>query len=405
MSDPMMPMPTRQGLVARIQGILLKPSETWDLIAAEPSSIQSIFMGYVVPLSLIGPICGLLAASVVGAMMMAVGAHMGLMWLVIMAVINYALGLASVYIMSFVVDALAPSFGGQKNMLNAFKLVAYSGTAGYLSGIFALLPVFGLLLVFLALLYSIYIFYLGLPKLMKNPEDKSVVYMIVIAICGLVMGAIMWTIIGIFTAIGVGAAALTAGHLAMTTPGGSFTVHGKDGSATVNIGQMAAAASSYAAQALAVQNGTAAPVKVADAASLLGLTPPIFNGAVRADTSTSSGGAGGVNVSTAEATYSVGGGSIHLKVSDSGGLAGLGGMLNAMNVNASSSSAGSYEVTKTDGNRMTQESYNSAEKSGHYTVVLDGRISVEAEGNNVDMDTMKALVSQIDVNKAEALTH
>ena len=66
MSDPLTPLPTRQGLVERIQGILLKPAETWDIIAAEPATVQSIFTGYVMPLAAIGPICGAIGSSLVG---------------------------------------------------------------------------------------------------------------------------------------------------------------------------------------------------------------------------------------------------------------------------------------------------------------------------------------------------
>ena len=67
MSDPSMPQKSpvaaRQGLVARIQAILLKPAETWDLIAAEADSIPAIFTGYVVPLAVVAPVCGVLAAE------------------------------------------------------------------------------------------------------------------------------------------------------------------------------------------------------------------------------------------------------------------------------------------------------------------------------------------------------
>ena len=407
MSDPLMPLPTRQGLVARIQGILLKPSETWDIIAAEPSSIQSIFMGYVVPLAAIGPICRAIGMSVFGVGAFGFSYHTPWLWSIITAVVSYVLSLVMVYVMAFIIDALAPNFDGQKSMLNAFKLSAYSATAGYLAGVFGLIPMLGFL--GLIAIYGIYIFYIGLPKLMKNPQEKSVVYMVVIAVCAIIMSVIIGMIAGGVTALGGGAAMMGAGGIAANGGGGTFTFHGKDGSASVNLNQMAAAASQMAAQASAIQqNGTAAsagPVKIADAQALLGLTPAIFNGATRADTSTSSGGAGGIAASTAEATYSVGGGSIHLKVSDIGSMAGIGAFANAMNVNASSSSGTGYEITKTEGNRMSTERYDTANKSGEYTVVLNGRVSVEADGSNVDMATMKALVSQVDLGKADALTH
>ena len=403
MSDPLMPLPTRQGLVERIQAILLKPAETWDIIAAEPATIQSIFVGYVVPLAAIGPICRAIGSSLVGVGAFGINYHIPWLWSILGAVVAYVLSLVMVHVMAFIVNALAPNFDGQKDSVRAFKLVAYAGTASYVAGIFGLLPMLGILIL-VAALYGIYIFYVGLPKLMRNPADKSVVYIVVIAICGIVMSMIIGAIGGAVTMMGGGAAMLAGGHLA-GTPTGSFTVHDKNGSATIDLSQMKAAASQMEAQASAIKAGSSASaVKLADPSVLLTLTPATFNGAQRSDTATSSGGAGGVSAASAEATYAVGDGTIHLKITDMGSMAGLGAVANAMNLNTSSSSAGGYETVKTEGNRMTTERYSSTDKSGEYTLLVDGRISVEAEGSHVDMATMKALVSQIDVNKAESLT-
>ena len=404
MSDPLMPLPTRQGLVARIQGILLKPAETWDVIAVEPATTQSIFVGYVVPLAAIGPVCRAIEATVFGVGIPGlISWHEPILWALIEAVVMYVLALVLFYIEAFIINILATSFGGRQDMLSAIKVAAYSGTAAWLAGIFGLLPFLGILGI--VGLYSLYLLYLGLPKLMKSPADKSVIYIVVIVLLMIVAAIIPAAVAG-----GIEGAARMSGGVAgvMGAPGGTFTVQGRDGSATVNLNQMAAAASQMAAQASAVQqNGTVAaggPVKVADPAALLALMPAIFNGAARADTSTSSGGVGGIAASTAEATYTVGGGTIHLKLADVGSMSGITAMANAMNVNASSSSAGGYETTKTDGNRMTNERYNSTSKSGEYSIMQDGRITISAEGSDVDMATMKSLVGQVDLGKAESLT-
>ena len=50
-------------------------------------------------------------------------------------VTSYVLGLASVYVLSLIVDALAPTFGGQKNSVQAFKAVVYASTASWIAGI------------------------------------------------------------------------------------------------------------------------------------------------------------------------------------------------------------------------------------------------------------------------------
>ena len=53
---------------------------------------------------------------------------------------------------------------------------------------------------------------------------------------------------------------------------------------------------------------------------------------------------------------------------------------------------------------MVTEKWDNAAKHGEYAIVSDGRISVAAEGDNVDMGTLKAVVASVDVGRAKALT-
>ena len=410
--DPMPPTvnqlpPKAQGLIARVQAILMKPAATWDVIAAEPSSIQSIYMGYVLPLAAIGPICRAIGMSVIGVGAFGFSYHMPIMWAVIEAVVMYVLGLVMLYVQAFIIDMLAPSFDGQRNILAAFKLAAYSMTAAWIVGVVGLIPMLGIL--GLAGLYSCYLFWIGLPKLMKSPTEKTPVYVIVIIVVSIIASIIPAMVAGAVTGMAGLGTAMSGYHGGAFgsnngTVNGTFTVQGKDGSATMDLGKMEAAANQMAAQASAAQNGTAAPVKLADASALQGLMPQSYMGAAISNTSTESGGAAGIQASTAEGHYTVGDGSLTLKISDLGSMAGFGAMANAMNVNASSSSGTSYSKTTTDGNRIVSESYDSADKNGEYSVVLNGRITVTADGNGVDMNAIKGLANSVDINHAMSLT-
>jgi hypothetical protein len=104
----------------------------------------------------------------------------------------------SVFISAFVIDALAPSFGSEKNMGRSVQLVSYSYTPGWIGGLLAILPSIALVGT-LAGLYGLYLLYLGLPKLKKTPADKHVGYfvvsllviIVVYFILGLIMAAIL----------------------------------------------------------------------------------------------------------------------------------------------------------------------------------------------------------------------
>jgi hypothetical protein len=66
--------------------------------------------------------------------------------------------------------------------------------------VFNLLPIIGILAVLAGGIYSIYLFYLGLPVLMKTPPDKVVAYMIVAAVVIFVIYIVIGVVVGTITA-------------------------------------------------------------------------------------------------------------------------------------------------------------------------------------------------------------
>ncbi len=384
-------------LIERVQAILLKPAPTWDVIERETPTVQQLYTSYIMPLAAIGPIASAIGGVVFGIGAFGISYHTPLVMAIVGAVLSYVLSLIMIYVVALVIDGLAPSFNGQKNFIQALKVAAYASTAGWVAAIFGLFPMLGILAL-LGALYGIYLFYLGLPKLMKNPADKTVVYMIVIAVVYIVLVMVIGAIVGAVTSAGM-----------MATGGlGAFATNHAVVAPNVNkmeqaANQMEAAANQMAAQASAAQTGQSV-VKLADAGALLALLPPTYNGAARTDDNTSSGGAGGIAVSTAKGTYHVGDGTVNVTITDMGTVAGIGAMAAAMNLNSSSSSATGYEKVTTQNGQMVTEKWDNSVKHGEYAIVSDGRISVEAEGDNVDMATLKSVVASVDLSRAKSLT-
>jgi hypothetical protein len=75
------------------------------------------------------------------------------------------------------------------------KLAVYSSTPAWLAGVFALIPGLGILRL-VALIYSIYMFWLGLPILMKPPPDNTGPYALAILLCGIVLFFVVAAIVG-----------------------------------------------------------------------------------------------------------------------------------------------------------------------------------------------------------------
>ena len=321
--------PNTASIIERAKNILLTPKTEWERIDGEASTIKSIYLGYAMILAAIGPICGLIGSLLFPVNLGIISVRIPIMSAVTSAITSYVLGLAALYVISLVLDALAPNFGGTKDATKAFKLAAYSMTAGWVCGVFSLLLMLGpllLLVALAALAYGIYLLYLGSTRVMKVAQDKAVTFTAIAAVLMIVVYIVIgWA--------GREAQAMTMGTM---TPGiasmGSpqFTLNGKNGSASINLSQVAAIANSAQAQAAAQQaaaNGQpgAATVKPVGADVLSAMLPGTVDGLSRGDISSSSGSAMGMAVSDASATYANGNSHLTLKVTDMGTAAGLAG--------------------------------------------------------------------------------
>lgn len=193
------PIALPPGMVARIKGILLSPREEWAKIDAEPATTQGIMTGWVLPLAAIGPLAALIGSLAFGYSAYGVHYYPSLTLALVGAVSRWVLAVVGVYVLALVIDALAPSFGGQKDSLRALKVAAYGSTASFLSGIFAIVPA----LAWLGILglYSLYLIYLGLPALMRAPQEKAMGYVVVTILVAIVLSAVAAVIVGQVTAM------------------------------------------------------------------------------------------------------------------------------------------------------------------------------------------------------------
>jgi len=178
-------------LVDRVKKILLQPNDEWGVIASELSNPGTLYRTYVLPLAAISPVCGAIGWSVFGISLPFTGSiRLPLTTALTNAAIMYALALVGVFLFALIIDALAPSFGGQKNQVQALKVAAYSSTATWVGGVFTLVPALSVIALVCSL-YSLYLLYAGLSPLMKTPRDKAVPYAIVIILVGVVLFVVL----------------------------------------------------------------------------------------------------------------------------------------------------------------------------------------------------------------------
>jgi hypothetical protein len=407
-------------MVERIKNICLKPKTEWDVIAGEETSTADLFKGYVVPLAAIPPIAGFIGGSLIGRSMPFVGSfRVPIASGLVMAIFTFVMALVGVYVLSLIINALAPSFGAQKDNGQALKVAAYSYTPAWVAGVLQVLPTLGLLAV-LAGLYGLYLLYLGLPHLMKCPQEKAIGYTAVVVVCAIVLSVIIGAVgagimgVGMFGARGL--PGVTGGRSASVefdkdSPMGKLQAMGK--ALEENNKKMEAAKKSGDpnAQAAAAMAGLGAVLGGGKKVDPIGIDqlkpflPETFAGLAKLSSNAEKTGAMGMMVSKAQASFGDRAQkNVSLDISDAGGASGLLGMAGWMGIQGEKEDDNGFERTKNENGRLIHEKGSKREGGANeFTVVLGGRFIVSAKGHGIDLAALKTAVSGLDLAKLEGM--
>jgi hypothetical protein len=185
-------------IVERAKSIILRPAAEWRTIETESGDSGYLFTNYVAILAAIPAVSWFLRRAILGWDGARFGYHRhhaGFFGSLFGAVLHWLAAFVVVYAMAVIIDGLAPTFLARKNRENAMKLAVYSMTPTWLAGVFALIPGLGFLRILG--LYSLYVFWLGLPILMKPPPDKTAPYAIATVVCLIVLWAVVSAVIGL----------------------------------------------------------------------------------------------------------------------------------------------------------------------------------------------------------------
>jgi len=403
-------------LIQRVQDILLKPKETWPIIAGEGGDTASIYTNYLLYLAAIPAIASFIGLSLIGAGGFGFSVRVPIMSGLVQMVVGFVLSLVMVFVLALIVDALAPTFNGNKSQISALKLVAYGSTAGFVGGIFGLIPSLSILGL-IAGLYSIYLIYTGVPVMMKCPPEKAGAYTAVVVVCGIVAAVILGAVSAVFMpsagmrmGAGMGAGAIGGNdtNVTITTPGGGemkidtakMEAMAKQMEEASKSGDTAAAGKAAGAMLGAMTGTNAAPIAAADLKALL---PESIGDLKRESIESGGGDVAGIGGSSAKAAYVAGDKRLRLSVTDLGGLGGMAALAGWANMTSDRETPTEVEKTYKAGNRTVHEKQRKDGGSSEYTVLLANGVVVEAQGERVDVEALKKVVEGIDLGKVESL--
>lgn len=410
-------------IIERAKNICLTPKTEWPIIEGEQATFQGLITSYILPLAALGAIAGFIGSVVVGYSIPFIGGTVrtGVISGIVTAVLTLGLAVAGVFILGFIIDALAPSFGAQKNQMQAIKVATYAYTPAWLAGVLSIIPALGILGALISL-YAFYLLYLGLQKVMKSPEDKAIGYTVVVAICAIVVSVVLGAVIGIFSAGNKMASGMMRGAESTPRVADSKVSFDKDGvlgkldafsksAEAVNKKVEAArksgdkeAETKAGMEALGVLFGGGKKVESLALDQLKPFVPETFAGLAKTTANAERTGLGPIMVSTATASYGQDGKEVTLSISDSGGAMGLMSVAGwAMTQSEREDANGGEKTGKVNGRMVKEKHTKQPGGSNEYSVVLGDRFVVAARGRGVDLATLKTSVASLDLAKLEGM--
>ncbi len=416
-------------LIARVRGILLTPKTEWPVIAAEPDTTAGLFTRYILILSAIPPVAGFLKHSLIGISAPFIGTvRVGIGAGLTAAFVQYAFGLIAVYVVALIVNALAPTFGGQKDWMQALKTTAYAFTASWIASAFVIVPALGWLLALAGGVYAIYLLYLGLPATMRGPSDKAAGYTAVTVISAIVLGMVLGVVVNRISGI-TGMGGMMAGM--DNSRGTTVQINSGNGSTTIDanaaLGTLGAMAKSMQASSQKLQEaqksgdqgshnkaageivgglfGGGDAVEALSPVQLKPFVPDSLDGLPRSNYSVERNTALGLQVAQAQATYhdAAGAHSVDLQIVDMGGAKGLAAFAGWAVQKSERETDTGYERVYQDGSRMIHEEWNSQSHSATYDLVLAQRFTVKLHSTGLSMDDLKGLAGSLNLSGLEAL--
>lgn len=404
-------------LIERAKNILLEPRREWPVVAAESDSTAGLYTRYILILAAIPVVAGFIKMSLIGTGIPFTGAtfRVGIGAGLATMVAQYGLSLLAVFLLSLIVNALAPSFGGRKDPVQALKAVAYAYTAAWVAGAAIILPWVGWLLGLAGGVYAIYLLYLGLPVTMGTPADKAAGYTAVTVICAIVLGVLIGVIGGAIS----GAASIGAMHadsgMEISTDEGTVKI---DQGSLGKLEQMAknmeaagkqmeeaqksgdsAAQQAALGQVMGAMFGGGEQVEALKPEQLKPFVPETLAGMARSSYNVERNTMMGLQIASGRASYREESGdrSIDLEITDMGSAKGLAMMAGwALAESESESDQGYERVYQQDGMRV-HEQWDSSSKSATYDLIVAERFLVKLHGRGLEMDAIKDVAKSLDV--------
>ncbi len=188
-------------LINTVKEIILEPKNAFTKRKEEKEPWMNLLVNYVLIL---------VAISAIGSFLSMIGWSAS--WAIRSLIMQLIIGVVNFIILMYLMQALSKSFGGNGDLEQSAKTIAYSLTPSWVGSFFTFIPFLGWLIALAGLIYSLYVLYHAILIFMDVPKDKSVGYEIIFIIVSIVVMAVVGFTLGAIFGLGfLGAGAMHGG--------------------------------------------------------------------------------------------------------------------------------------------------------------------------------------------------
>lgn len=196
-------------MISHVAGLFTHPHQEWEEIRDTQETVSHLYFAHVLFLALIPPVSMFIGTTRVGWV---IGDRAPIMLTessaLTMSVLMYLALLVGVGVIGLFIDWMSRTYDSAPGLARSIVFAAYTATPLFVAGLCALYPnvILTMLVGIVAVFYTVYLLYMGLPIFMKIPEDEGFVYASSILTIGLVMFVALLAITVLIWSFGFGPA-------------------------------------------------------------------------------------------------------------------------------------------------------------------------------------------------------
>lgn len=196
-------------IMGHVWGLFAHPEKEWKTIRKENCTIGRCYCSHVFLLAAIPPIAGYIGTTQVGWQILTSEVHrlthQSALWI---AILSYLTILVAVFTIGKMIHWMGQTYGARRSLPQCIALAAYTATPLFLMGVMLLYPLLwlNLLIGLVALSYSVYLLYLGVPIVMGITKERGFLFASAVLAVGLVALVAVLAATVILWDIGIGPA-------------------------------------------------------------------------------------------------------------------------------------------------------------------------------------------------------